>query len=131
MPPVPGKNHVSGIGERASKHRISSLLSKWSPRCSREASGWGDFCAAHNFHTLGRCSHESLIRLPLFSRETLIEQIRSAAGEINCHSPVPSFHYVQYDGRQLEVPESVVNARQSMERIDAVCVELAWTSGLV
>jgi hypothetical protein len=126
---MPGKIHFPGIGVRAAKHRISSLLSKWSPQCSLEASGWGDFCAAHNFHTLGKCSHESLIRLPLFCQETLIEQIRSAAGEINC--PVPSFHDVQYDGRQLEVPESVINARQSMERVDAVCLELAWTSGLV
>ena len=95
------------------------------------SAGMSDFFAAHDWHTLGKCSHGSLIRLPLFCRETLIEQIRSAAGEINCHSPVPSFHYVQYDGRQLEVPESVVNARQSMERVDAVCLELAWTSGLV
>jgi hypothetical protein len=28
--------------------------------------------AAHNWHALGKCSPESLIRLPLFSRETLI-----------------------------------------------------------
>jgi hypothetical protein len=27
-PPVPGKFHLSGVGERAAKHRISSLLSK-------------------------------------------------------------------------------------------------------
>ena len=34
--------------------------------------GMSDFCAAHDWHTFGKCSHESLIRLPLFSRETLI-----------------------------------------------------------
>jgi hypothetical protein len=37
---MPGKIHFSGIGERTAEHGISSLLSKWSPRCSREASGW-------------------------------------------------------------------------------------------
>jgi hypothetical protein len=69
---MPGKIHFSGVGERAAKHRISSLLSKWSPQCSREASGWGDFIAAHDLDTLGKCSHENPIRLPHFSRETLI-----------------------------------------------------------
>ena len=29
--------------------------------------GMRDFCAAHGWHTLGKCSHENLIRLPLFS----------------------------------------------------------------
>ncbi len=38
--------------------------------------GTTDFCAAHDGHTLGKCSHENPIRLPLFCRETLIEQIR-------------------------------------------------------
>jgi hypothetical protein len=31
-----------------------------------------DFCAALDWHTLGKCPHESLLRLPLFCRETLI-----------------------------------------------------------
>jgi hypothetical protein len=34
--------------------------------------GMSDFCAAHDWHTLGKCSHENPIRLPLFCRATLI-----------------------------------------------------------
>ena len=35
--------------------------------------GMSDFFAAHDWHTLGKYSHELPIRLPLFCRETLIQ----------------------------------------------------------
>jgi hypothetical protein len=33
----------------------------------------GNFCAKHDGHTSGKRAHESLTRLPLFRRETLIK----------------------------------------------------------
>jgi hypothetical protein len=67
--------------------REESLIGRWRASCQAQhlqpsfkmvasvlagGVGMSDFCAEHDWHTLGKCSHESLIRLPLFSRETSI-----------------------------------------------------------